>query len=400
MTQIFPEVRTKMQDIGLLAIENNIVVPNVEDIHSVYLAIKFMYSSIKRRLRWSCYFLYRTHGKFLSNARRIMQSTFTIDDIIHYDRKEMDKKKIIKMIDEIIKQQKDTDIRFERNKEQSFIEGDTQLVAKYLIADVQQRWESEALVDNILDHLDTSAYSNKELSQILNTDKSTISRKLYQLKKNELVIPKFVEGRDRLYYITNCENSPWDLTREECRSESITRKVEILNKYVFPSIANVVTFLQYANMPVLRDVFDEDIQMLFFGINKKQIDEEDANFRKSVLDVEEPEEREKLLKQREKLYRFVIDGNNVFRRLIIPTLTPSTTEPSNFRYLLLDILQWEIYQLVSSQSPYMLNEATIAHNVLEPDLGRAAVWIKILSGQAWAHSRQTKFNPDSRPVLF
>jgi hypothetical protein len=107
-----------------------------------------------------------------------------------------------------------------------------------------------------------------------------------------------------------------------------------------------------------------------------------------------------LLKQREKLYRFVIDGNNVFRRLIIPTLTPSTTEPSNFRYLLLDILQWEIYQLVSSQSPYMLNEATIAHNVLEPDLGRAAVWIKILSGQAWAHSRQTKFNPDSRPVLF
>jgi hypothetical protein len=34
-------------------------------------------------------------------------------------------------------------------------------------------------------------------------------------------------------------------------------------------------------MPVLRDVFDEDIQMLFFGINKKQIDEEDANFRKS-----------------------------------------------------------------------------------------------------------------------
>jgi hypothetical protein len=39
------------------------------------------------------------------------------------------------------------------------------------IADVQQKWESEALVENILDRLDTSAYSNKELSQILDTDK-------------------------------------------------------------------------------------------------------------------------------------------------------------------------------------------------------------------------------------
>jgi predicted transcriptional regulator len=63
----------------------------------------------------------------------------------------------------------------------------------YPIADVQQKVGIRTLVENILDHLDTSAYSNKELSQILDTDKSTISRKLYQLKKNELVIPKFVE---------------------------------------------------------------------------------------------------------------------------------------------------------------------------------------------------------------
>jgi hypothetical protein len=34
MTQVFPEVRTKMEDIGLLAIENSIVIPNVEDIRS------------------------------------------------------------------------------------------------------------------------------------------------------------------------------------------------------------------------------------------------------------------------------------------------------------------------------------------------------------------------------
>jgi hypothetical protein len=91
--------------------------------------------------------------------------------MISFITKEIDKKKIIKMIDEIIKQQKNTDIRFQRNKEQCFIEGETQLVVKYLIADVQQRWESEALVENILDHLDTYAYSNKELSQILDTDK-------------------------------------------------------------------------------------------------------------------------------------------------------------------------------------------------------------------------------------
>lgn len=116
----------------------------------------------------------------------------------------------------------------------------------YPIADVQQKVGIRALVENILDHLDTSAYSNKELSQILDTDKSTISRKLYQLKKNELVIPKFVEWLDRLYYITNCENCPWDLTREECRSESITSLQEVfkekynvkLDKSIFTDITD------------------------------------------------------------------------------------------------------------------------------------------------------------------
>ncbi len=55
-------------------------------------------------------------------------------------------------------------------------------------------------------------------------------------------------------------------------------KVDILNKYVFPSMANVVVFLEYCNNPLLRNVFDKDIEELLLGIPKRYYDKRINNY--------------------------------------------------------------------------------------------------------------------------
>lgn len=57
-------------------------------------------------------------------------------------------------------------------------------------------------------------------------------------------------------------------TQEKRRRALDTKKVEILNNYIFPSMADIVVFLEYAQKEELREVFGEDIKELFFGIPK------------------------------------------------------------------------------------------------------------------------------------
>jgi DNA-binding transcriptional regulator GbsR (MarR family) len=114
--------------------------------------------------------------------------------------------------------------------DQCYIKGDIQLVSKYLVSGQRRKWGSKLLGDVILEYLDLCAYSNNDLSRIFKADKSTISRKMQQLKYYDLVKPVFTGGPDRIYYITNCENCPWDLTIEECRDKSITTLQKIFKE--------------------------------------------------------------------------------------------------------------------------------------------------------------------------
>src|SRR5262245_49255063 len=42
------------------------------------------------------------------------------------------------------------------------------------------------------------------------------------------------------------------------------RKVDLLNRVIFPSMANLTVFLEYLMVfPYLHDIFDEDLQALF-----------------------------------------------------------------------------------------------------------------------------------------
>ena len=93
--------------------------------------------------------------------------------------------------------------------------------------------------DKCLELLDSGEFSSDQLSQILNADPSTLSRTLKRLKEERWIVGStgFGENR-RMYMITNCNNCPWDLEKQECRNESIQKIVTALSD-IHPDIKKI-----------------------------------------------------------------------------------------------------------------------------------------------------------------
>ena len=72
---------------------------------------------------------------------------------------------------------------------------------------------------------------------------------------------------------------------------------------------------------------------------------------------------------------------------------------TNFRFILSDILQKQILDVITSAFPYKFNDDSLFHNVIMPDMARAAAWSSYLSREAEAYSATIKLS-NSRPVLF
>jgi hypothetical protein len=72
--------------------------------------------------------------------------------------------------------------------------------------------------------------------------------------------------------LTQKEMEHKNLTLEEKQKQKAAldlRKLRMINNYIFPSMANLVVFFEYAATKELRDSFSAVIQQLLFGRDKK-----------------------------------------------------------------------------------------------------------------------------------
>ena len=84
--------------------------------------------------------------------------------------------------------------------------------------------------------LDANSLSLTELSEITKVDKSTISRTLKRLSEADLVVLMKRKGPfGELYYITNCDNCPFEKDKQECRSEAV-KLIEKTMKELVPGL--------------------------------------------------------------------------------------------------------------------------------------------------------------------
>jgi hypothetical protein len=208
--------------------------------------------------------------------------------------------------------------------------------------------------------------------------KSTLEETLrFERKKNERN-KKISAGEKLSEEESEQEKEEWQKERNLDK-----RKTDLLNKYVFPSMANLVVFFEYAANKELREIFDKDIQALFFGVSKTNAKAKntDVFFRFIHAALVWSIEKEKEEKRDKNIYKY------------------KERALTDFRFLLFDILQREIWDMMVGVIPYKFNDEGLFHNVIMPDMGRAVAWVSLLSREVRAR-RTIKFDIDRRPVLF
>ena len=156
-----------------------------------------------------------------------------------------------------------------------------------------------------------------------------------------------------------------DLSEQEVQEgRNLDRmKVHILDKYIFPSMANLTVFLEYiAKNEGLQRVFEDDLKELFFG---------------------KPDERPNAI--------------IVFQRFIQSTITWNWKKKENandFRLALIYCLEHILFQYLIDIGLYLL-DPTIANSVVSQDLSRVVMCTKLL-----ARNVDIDVTDASRPVHF
>jgi hypothetical protein len=102
------------------------------------------------------------------------------------------------------------------------------------------------------------------------------------------------------------------------------------------------------------------------------------------------------------------DGSSIFERFIVAALHPSmnkeggkddndTTPLTDFRFILLEMIQRQIWNIISGVIPEKFRTPELLNSVVSQDIGRAIAWISMLASEA---QTATHFNRENRPVLF
>jgi hypothetical protein len=175
------------------------------------------------------------------------------------------------------------------------------------------------------------------------------------------------------------------------------RKIDVLNKHIFPSMANLTVFLEYIAESYrigcggyVNKIFEEDLEALFFA--------------KSTVDKS---------KSGAYIFRRFIDAICTFDINILytetaytkatyteteDTTTKAKTRPiGSFRLMLCDIMQESINKRLVAAGPFRFNDGLFIDKTLGPDMDRARAWTRMLAQEAY---EDLKFDKERRPALF
>jgi hypothetical protein len=149
------------------------------------------------------------------------------------------------------------------------------------------------------------------------------------------------------------------------------RKVDVLDKHVFRSMANLILFFDnLAKHPELRYVYEEDLKELlgFIGQNAKKYED------------------------------------NIVTRLLRSILTWNTNrDPINFRLELMSSIQNVLFHEIINLT--LMDEnlgESITNTIVNPDVGRALIWCRMFSAK-YRQSNKKKDDQSrepNRPINF
>ena len=147
------------------------------------------------------------------------------------------------------------------------------------------------------------------------------------------------------------------------------RKVDVLDKHIFRSMANLVLFFKYLeDHPELREIYEEDVKELlgFIGKNAKYED-------------------------------------NIITRLLQSILKwDSNNDPNNFRLELISSIQNVLFNKIIFLS-LMDNKLgdSMTNGIIGPDIGRAVLWARNFSSRyVYSSKKDDQTEEPKRPIKF
>jgi hypothetical protein len=175
------------------------------------------------------------------------------------------------------------------------------------------------------------------------------------------------------------------------------RKNYYLNQYVFPSMANLIVFLEYASRKELRKVFDKDVKQLLLG--------ESALHGKDIRD----KSKSKSEKYRRAIFRRFIhaalahtverkddDKDQAYHNILKEDY--ENIKSDDFKYLLAEMAQTEIMWMMFGATESMFGSDNVVNDLMKPDMRRSMTWLNLLARGVSRESK--KFDASNRPVLF
>jgi hypothetical protein len=163
-----------------------------------------------------------------------------------------------------------------------------------------------------------------------------------------------------------------ELTKEEQKERDDLHRMKLyyLDKCVFPSMANVVTFLEYCMHSPLQEIFEDDIEELLLGIRQE-------HYEKKLNDYSNYENR------------------TVIARFLIAILSwNSTKHPESFRLKLFPIIQRAITFRILGITPEILGNR-MYESIVVNDFARAGALAEFIG-----KGIKIKTDMPNRPVKF
>ena len=149
------------------------------------------------------------------------------------------------------------------------------------------------------------------------------------------------------------------------------RKVDTLNKYIFPSMANLTQFLEYMLVsPHVGRVFERDLKALFFA-------------------------KSEVSQNKEPVFARFIDA--CCWSMTVPKEGGTRTPLPDFRIILMEIMMDKIWMMMRGIAEYKFRDVEFLNNVLYVDFNRAASWMKEFAHEPHGH---LDFDEKRRPALF
>jgi hypothetical protein len=149
------------------------------------------------------------------------------------------------------------------------------------------------------------------------------------------------------------------------------RKVDVLDKHIFRSMANLIVFFdELAEHPELSELYEEDVKELlgFIGQNAKKYED------------------------------------NIVTRLLQSILSWDTSrEPINFRLELMSSIQNVLFHKITNLT--LMDEnlgESITNMIVNPDVGRALIWCRMFSAKyrQSEKKREDQAREPNRPIKF